>query len=127
MDKNAKKGRLLKVYEILKTTDEFNSLTTNQIIERLKEDNINCVRKTLGYHCPKQKQATTTFYNYLNDRFKSGKKTSWCAFWEQQINVNDVPNFKHPNESYFDLFDDEVFDKYTTQVANRLKELLESK
>lgn len=84
-------------------------------------------RVLVGYHCPEQKQKTATFDKYLPEEYKGKKSTSWWAFWEHQININDVPNFKHPNESYFDLFDDDIFDKYTSQVANRLKELLETK
>ncbi|MFI3251585.1 MAG: WYL domain-containing protein [bacterium] len=79
MYKNVKKGRLLKVYEILKATDESNTLTTNQIIDKLKDDNINCVRKTLyediktlidvGYDIVVNKTQRNNYYmidNYLD-------------------------------------------------------------
>lgn len=77
MDKNVKKGRLLKVYEILKTTDELNTLTTNQIIDKLKSCNINCVRKTLyediktlidlGYDIVVNKTQTNNYYMIDNN------------------------------------------------------------
>lgn len=83
----------------------------------------------IGYCCPVNGEATNKTLS--SEEIKSILQVepctdNWWAYWEYAPNDDEVesPNFREHNDSYYQLFDKNYFEQFTSICAEKIKKLL---